>query len=266
MARRLALLVGMLSLVAVACTRTTVTMPEGARAQQGMVVTGVGRVEARSDTLVASLGVFTTRNRPDDALEAMSKSARAMVAALKRAGVDADDIRTAGLNVRPNFDRNRRVTGFSAGETFRVRVRDLDEAGSIVGAAVRAAREDARVSGMSLEVADPEQALQDARTKAILDARRRAEELARGARIRLGAPIAVEEVSAERPRPLSLQLSSSFSGVGGAPFPAGAPAPGGGAAGGSAATALAGLAPQIEAGVQEVVVRVSVRFAINGSR
>jgi uncharacterized protein len=263
MARWSAILVGSLSLFAVACTRTTVSMPDGGRTQQGMVVTGVGRVEARPDTLVASLGVFTTRDRPDDALEAMSKSARAMVAALKRAGVDAEDIRTAGLNVRPNFDRNRRVTGFSAGENFRVRIHDLEKAGSIVGAAVKAARQDARVSGMSLEVADPEDALQDARTKAILDARRRAEELARGARIRLGAPIAVEEVSAERPRPLSLQLSSSFGGVEGVPLPGGGVGtrPGGVSAG--AATALAGIAPQIEAGVQEVVVRVSVRFAIN---
>lgn len=229
-----------LALAATACTRTTVEAPSPAPPERSLVVTGVGRVEVRPDTLVVSLGVSSERPTAPEALAAVSAGARAMLQAMRGEGVAERDVRTTSLTVRPSRDDQGRIVGFVGTEMFRVRVRDLERAGAIVGAAVEAVGDDARVAGMSLEVADPDAAMQAARKRAVEDAQRRAQELAETAGIRLGAPTSIEEGRAGRPRAIRLPAAADV----------------------EAFTEAAALAPRIEPGTQEVTVRVLVRFEI----
>jgi uncharacterized protein YggE len=229
--------------VGTACSRTTVMPP--ARAEQGaggLLVTGIGRVEVRPDVLVVNLGVSTEADSATAALDAVSRKARAMLQAMTGEGVEERDIRTTSLQVRPQHDDQGQVVGFSATEMFRVRIKDLTTAGAVVAAGIQAAGDDARVQGMSLDVADPEGAAQDARRRAVEDAMTRAQELAETAGIELGPPVSIQEAQQEEFQAFALPVEARYS---------------------FAAAEAAALAPRIETGTQPVTVRVEVRFEIS---
>jgi len=239
--RRLAVVTLAVLIPGTACSRTVVTSPPaGDASASGMVVTGIGRVEARPDTLVVSLGVESTAGTAPAALADVSEKARALLEAVRGEGVAQREIATEALSVRPDIEEGN-IVGYIATERFRIRVLELERAGAVVAAAVRAAGDDARVSDMSLEVEDPERARQQARALAVQDALARARELAEAAGVALGPPIAIEESRAP--------TFERF------PLPFGDTAVTG-------AAAFASLAPEIEPGTQEIEVRVQVRFGI----
>ncbi|MGH2740418.1 MAG: SIMPL domain-containing protein [Actinomycetota bacterium] len=240
MSKRLAGLL-ILALALGACSRTTVETPAAGRDASGLVVTGVGRVEVRPDTLVVSMGVVSEAASATEALDAVSRGARAMLQAIVANGVPERDIRTTRLDVNPQFDDRGTIIGFAGTEMFRVTIGDLTKAGEVVAAAVAAAGDDARVERMSLEVSDEEAAREQARMRAVEDAIRRGEELADTAGVKLGSPFSIREIS-------------GFGGGAALRLPATLNA--------DTAKAFASLAPRIETGTQEITVRVEVRFEI----
>jgi len=247
-----------LALGAAACVRTTVSPPARAPSVQGMVVSGLGTVEVRPDTLVVNMGVTSERPTATQALEAVSDGARALVDALRSAGVAQRNVRTESLAVRPNFDDRGNIVAYVGTEMFRIEIRDLERAGTIVGKAADAVGDDIRVGGMSMEVADKERVLRLARRRAVADALARARDLTEAAGIELGSPVSVAEGPASRfpifRVPVATTIPSS-GGVGGA-----------GGATSSGAVAVANIAPRIEPGTQEVEVRVRVKFLLGGNR
>jgi uncharacterized protein YggE len=248
-----------LAALTAACSRTNVTIPPD-EGTTGMTVEGVGRVEVTPDALVVMLGVESQAPTAPEALEAMSQAASRMIQAIEEAGVPAEEIKTVALRVQearpapvpfPGAPASEAVPaeaqGFVGEQRFRVRILDLDIAGDVVGDAVQAVGEDARVFDMKLEVENPEEAITQARRQAVEDALARGEELADAAGIDLGPPISVEEVRA--PELPALDLFTQPSGI----------EPSGTSAG---AAATAGAAPQIQPGTSRVEVRIQVRFSI----
>lgn len=224
-----------------------------------MAVEGVGRVEVSPDALVVMLGVESQAPTAPEALEAMSQSASRMIDAIVEAGVPDEEIKTVSLRVQelrppgvpfpggPELEPVPTVPrGFVGEQRFRVRILDLESAGDVIGNAVNAAGEDARVFDMRLEVENPEEAITQARRQAVEDALARGEELADAAGIELGPPISIEEVRAPELPALDLFTQADFEQAGGA----------------GAAAATAGAAPQIQPGTSRVEVRIQVRFSI----
>ena len=259
---RWAFVVMALSVLTAACSRTNVTVPSD-QTNTGMAVVGVGRIEVRPDTLVVAMGVESTAPTAPEALEAMTTSANRMIDAIRDAGVEPENLQTVSLSVRevrvppstvpveplPSEDiavESAAPGGFVGEQRLRVRIRDLDNGGEVIEAAVNAAGPDARVFNMSLDVAEPDAAIAQARANAVEDALARADQMAESAGIELGPPIAIEEVDAPDP---------------GFELALGLPAPS--AEGGfDAASATAGIAADIEPGVRKLEVRILVRFAI----
>jgi uncharacterized protein YggE len=243
---------------------TTVVRPGGDGALEGMVVVGVGRVEVSPDVLVVALGVESTRPTAPEALEAMGTAADAMIGALRDAGIEDEDMQTTSLSVREVRPPRGQVppvpvdvgiaeaapaaapAGFVGEQRLRVRIRDLESAGEIIEAAVGAAGEDARVFNLSFEVAQADEAIAQARQRAVEDALRRGDELADTAGVELGSPVSIEEISAPDPGAERLELALT------------SPS----AAGSAGAAAVTDAAAQIEPGVRRLEVRVQVRFAL----
>jgi uncharacterized protein len=261
MPRRLVITLVVLALGAGACVRTTVAPPSRGAGVPGMVVSGLGTVEVRPDTLVVSLGVTSERPTPTEALDAVSHGARALVAAVTSAGLPRPDVRTESLSVRPTFDEHGNIASYVGSEMFRIEIRNLDRAGAIVGKAADAVGEDIRVGGMTLEVADKERVLRQARERAVADALARAKELTDAAGLDLCDPVSVAEGPASRFPVFRVPVATSVAGGAGV------------ASGGSSSTAgtsagavsIANLAPRIEPGTQEVQVRVRVKFLLGGT-
>ena len=196
-----------------------------------LVVAGVGTASGTPDVAHIDVGVESRAQTAQAAADATNKKQAAVIAALKAKGIDAKDLQTASYNLfveHANNDQNT-VTGYRASTVVNVTVRQIDQVGAILDAAVGAGAN--QINSISFGLSDSEPLLAQARNAAILNARAKADAMAKSAGIKLGK---------------ILNLSESFAG-GPVPF---------------AVDARASSAAPIEAGQTTVRAQVSIMFAI----
>lgn len=159
---------------------------------EGITVVGTGSAEAVPDVAEWSFGVQTNGESADAALAANSEAMDRVVAALRDAGIEEDDLRTEQVSVYPRTsDDGLAVTGYDASNTVRATIRSLDRAGATVDAAVAAGAN--QVYGPTLTLSDGRAQYAAAVEAAFDDARERAEAIAAKAGLSLGAPVAIVE-------------------------------------------------------------------------
>ena len=166
--------------------------------QEGIWVTGQGEVQAVPDVAVLNLGVQAQAPTVAVAQEQAKSAMDAVMAALKSNGVADKDIQTTGYNVwqQTRWDNNTQeevVTGYQVSNTVQVKVRKVADAGAVLDAAVAAGGDLIRVQGIYFEVDDPTTYTTEARSKAVADAKKRAEQLASLAGVKLGNPTYITE-------------------------------------------------------------------------
>lgn len=170
-----------------------------------IVVAGEGRVDAVPDRATLTAGVQTEAIRAADALAANSEAMRAVFAALEAAGVDARDVQTSQFGIDPVWDDGGdsgqpRVRGYSASNMVTIRVRDVTRIGAVIDAVGGAGAN--RILGVGFEIAEPRAQLDEARRRAVADARARAELLAEAAGVALGPVASIREGGREGPGPM----------------------------------------------------------------
>jgi uncharacterized protein len=142
----------------------------------------------------------------EEARAAMAETQSSILSSVRRLGVAPADVQTDQLALHPEYDFDkdggRTLRGYVATNVVRVTVRRIDDAGKVVDGAVAAAKNDARVDGVSFELSDSAALRAEARKLAVADARKRAEQLAADLGVELGEPIAIEEIAASAPGPV----------------------------------------------------------------
>lgn len=161
-----------------------------------LTMSGEGRIEAAPDMATVSLGVVSEAATAAAALAGNSDEVARVLANLRAAGLEARDIQTTGLSLGPvwtQVDREAapRITGYSARNGVTVRVRDLDALGGILDAAVKDGAN--TLDGLAFGMQEPGPLMDEARRRAVADARRRAEIVAEAAGLRLGRVLSVSE-------------------------------------------------------------------------
>jgi uncharacterized protein YggE len=170
-------------------------------ADRGVVVTGTGSVTTVPDRGAFSFAVTTSAKTAAAALQANAASAREVVAALKQAGIAAADLQTTQASLDPRTSPDgQTVVGYVATTSVLAQLRNLGRAGAVVDAAVAAGADS--FSGPSLSVADTDALYRDALTKAIANARTKAQAIATAAKLTLGRVTSVEE-SSSQPMPFA---------------------------------------------------------------
>jgi uncharacterized protein YggE len=164
-------------------------------------VAGNGEVSARPDTALISLGVSTEDRDVQQAVGANSAAIDKIIAELSKGGIDSRDIQTANFSVFPQYDQDK--SGISAPRSFRVSntvevtVRDLDALSKILGSVVAAGSN--QINGLSFFFREPQPLLQEARKRAVEDAKRKAEVLARAAGVKLGRLTMISDTGTAAP-------------------------------------------------------------------
>jgi uncharacterized protein len=166
--------------------------------QTGISVNGQGKVTVTPDIATVNLGVSAQASK---VAEAQSQAASAMdkvIAALTSNGVAKNDIRTQYFNIQQMTrwdDKSQQSvpTGYTVSNMVTVKIRAIDKTGPIIDAVAGAGGDYIRVNGISFSVDKPEQYYAQAREKAVLDAKSKAEQLASLARITLGKATYVSE-------------------------------------------------------------------------
>jgi uncharacterized protein len=160
------------------------------------------------DTLHLSAGVVTTAPAAADAMAANAARMNLVIAELKAAGVAQRDIQTSSLTLAPQYryqpEQTPVLTGYQARNSVTVKSGKLGDAGRLVDALVKAGANE--VNGPMFSLADPEAALNQARTAAVAKARARAELYAAAAGMTVKRIVSISEAGAAgvdpMPRPM----------------------------------------------------------------
>ena len=184
-----------------------------------ITVSGEGSITVKPDTASISMGVQANAATATEALDQANRAATALIDALKATGIADDDIVTSGLAIYPQYaNADNKITGYQASNNVTVTVRDIDQAGPVIDAAAKAAGENITVGGISFYVDDTEKVITQARTNAIDNAKKRADEYATAAGVKVGAVMQISEVSVSQP-PIYYTSASRDEAAGAAPTP-----------------------------------------------
>jgi uncharacterized protein YggE len=164
-------------------------------ASANVTVTGTGKVTYTPDIGHVRLGVSTDGATATEAWQKNAAAVKKVFDALKGLGIAAKDMQTSGLSVTPRYvhpkNEPARLVGYTASYTLTITVRDLTKLGSVLDAAVAAGAN--RDVSLSFGCSDPEKLLDQARARAVAEARKKALIYVQGAGASLGQVVSINE-------------------------------------------------------------------------
>lgn len=223
------------------------TTTGGASSQNtGIWVSGMGEVSVTPDIAVLQIGVEAQEITVVEAQAQASVAMEKVMKALTDSGVKSEDIQTQYFSIRQrtrweDFTDEEIIVGYRVTNTVTAKLRDIENVGSIIDAAVMAGGDLIRIDDISFTVEDPSAYYDEAREMATEDARAKAEKLAKQTGVKLGDPTYVSE---------STYTPSSYGSISyglSAPVPAPAPVI---------------VAPSTSPGQVEVTLTVQIAYSI----
>jgi len=166
-------------------------------------VIGEATVSVAPDLAQIDGGVTTEAKTAREASEANNAAMGKVLLALKGAGIEEKDFQTSRLSLQPQNAPNRSgpsaIVGYRASNRVTIRVRDVTKVASVIDTLVGAGAND--IGGINFTVSQASKLLDEARERAIADARRKAEIYAKAAGVTLGSPLSISEEGSPGPIP-----------------------------------------------------------------
>jgi len=193
------------ALAAVALAAALLTAPALAQVipPAAISVTGEATVSVPPDLAEIDGGVTSEAKTAREASEANNAAMGKVLQALKGAGIEEKDVQTARLSLQPQSAPNRSgpsaIAGYRASNRVTIRVRDVTKVASVIDTLVGAGANE--IGGINFVVSQASKLLDEARERAVADARRKAEIYARAAGVTLGAPLSISEEGNAAPVP-----------------------------------------------------------------
>jgi uncharacterized protein YggE len=176
---------------------TLVTLVCTSLASANVTVSGTGKVTYVPDIGTIAAGVSSDGKTAEEAWQKNAAAAQKLVDFLKNLGLQERDFKTSGIGLVPRYvhpkDQEPRLVGYTASYELSVTVRNLKDLGQVLDGLV--ANGANRQMNISLGCSDPERLLDEARAKAVADARKKAEIYASGAGAALGQVVSISEGS-----------------------------------------------------------------------
>ena len=153
----------------------------------GINVTGVGSTDAKPDLSIVNVGVETRGETVASARAQAASSMSKVLTSLKKNDVDAKDVQTSNFSIYPEYVYEdvpgkrysvQKLIGYRVSNAVTVKVRDLDRLGEIIDDAASAGGDDIRINGISFTMDDTKTLEDEARELAVLDATRKADQIA----------------------------------------------------------------------------------------
>ncbi len=204
-------------------------------------VSGEGKVTMIPDIARVEAGVTAQGPSIKVVQQELNKKIKAISDAVKKQGVEDKDIQTLNYSVNPQYDyRNgtQKILGYEASSNFSIKVRNMDNATAVIDVAT--ANGANQIGGISFDVDDKTKVENEARAKAVADAKKKAELAAKTAGFTLGRVINYNENSGGEGRPIPMYAKAEMLSVG----------------------APDQVATTIEPGSQELTISVSLSYEI----
>ena len=212
--------------------------------QQNMnqvTVSGEGKVYAKPDIALVNLGVETKGQTTAEVISKNTEKMNAVTQSVKDQGVEEKDIKTTNYNLAPLYNwtegAGRVFQGYTLTQNLQVKIRDFTKVGEILKQAV--AKGANLTSNLQFTIENPEQFKQEARAKAIEQAKQNAQNLAEVSGIALGRLVNVHESN--------FPMYELAKGIG---------------YGGGGIEAMAAPAPSIQPGQSEISVTINLTYQV----
>lgn len=186
----------------------------GVMATNMITVSGYGESFGAPDIATFSFSVNSEKKTVAAAQAEATEKINAIIDYLAEAGIDKKDIRTTDYSVYPQYDYQTQdclpgiycsggkqvLRGYQVRQTTTVKIRDTAKAGDVLsGVGSKGATE---VSSLNFTFDNPNQLEDDARGKAIADAKQKAHELAKQLGVKLVRVVSFNENSGGNPSPM----------------------------------------------------------------
>jgi len=170
-----------------------------------LAVVGEGKVEATPDTIYVDLGISVSNViTAEEAQKKIDEVNNKIIAALKNLGVDKKDIKTSNYNITPAYsylpNTENKISGYNGNATLNVKLKDTKLATSVIAKATEAGAN--QIQGTRFVVDAPEKYREEARNKAIENAKQQAAKLSKELGITLGKVVNIVESGANQPYPI----------------------------------------------------------------
>lgn len=182
-----------------------------------LAVVGEGKVDVTPDSASVNAGV--TVNNMSSAEEAQKELAaqnNKVLAAVAKLGVLKKDIKTSNYSVYPNYSYENnisRISGYNGNATLTIKVRKVELLSKVIDEASRAGANE--IQNTQFTVDNPNKFREEAREKAITNAREQAEKMARSLGIRLGRVTNIVESAGGGVVPMMYAEKTMMAGGGG---------------------------------------------------
>ena len=162
-----------------------------------ITVVGEGKVTLEPDIARVTIGVETVTSSVKDASDENRAAVESVLTALTEQGIAEGDLQTSGFSIYaerfgPEGPLSEGDVRYRVSNNVMVTIRDLDNVGTILDAAIEAGANN--IYGVEFALDDPGIAESDARIAAIADAKAKAMELAELVELPLGTVVSVSEV------------------------------------------------------------------------
>ena len=188
--------------------------PSVARAADPPVlsVVGSGVVQGTPDEAIVSIGVVTRRRTAGEAQRENAQKASSVRAALLEIGVSEADIRTEEYSFRQAYGSDgkggKRLDGYSATNTIRVRVRDISAVGKVIDEALKNGANTVR--SLEFSISDTEALREEALAQAVKDAGKKADAISQALGVNIVGVLRVtENTGMFKPREINMSMAKA---------------------------------------------------------
>lgn len=178
-----------------------------------IIVTGEGEATVAPDMALLSLSVMREAKTAREALDENNAAMAQVIEAMKGFEIADRDLQTSGLQIMPRYNytntqdggQQAELVAYQVTNSISVRVRDLAKAGEIIDKAVSLGVNQG--GNIVFTNDDPSDIVDEARRKAVADAKSKAETLAEAAGVELGRVIEIADQSFASP-PMPMQVKA----------------------------------------------------------
>lgn len=212
------------------------TIGRPADVRDTFTIEGEGKISAQPTLAQISFGLLSEGTDVSKIQADNSTKMNQMIASVKTLGIQDKDIQTSQYSISPQYDYTNGVTrlkGYQISQIVTLKLRDLSKVGDVLNRVGQLGGN--QVNGPTFTIDDPTELNQQARLKALEDARKKAEALSSVLGVRIGRVVTFSE-NVGGMSPVPMMYSKDM------------------------AQATGGGAPEIQTGSLDVVSRVSVTF------
>lgn len=181
-----------------------------------LAVVGEGKVDVVPDQAEVSVGIIVSNVRTvDEAQKAINDVNNKIIDAMKNLGIKKKDIKTSSYSISPNYSfesGKNAISGYNGNATLAIKVQNIALFSKVIEEATKSGANE--IYGTRFVVDKPERYREEARNKAIENAKEQANKLAKTLGIKLGKVANIVESTPSEPIALRSLAAEGRGGAG----------------------------------------------------